>query len=110
MFSTASGLDTTAAAAPRPVILGERGDSVIVLGKCKPRLTCAQYDVIRALLVAGDNGLTKDELDAMSDHTAARKILRRLRASDSDWAAVIQMAGRPWRRYRIFCEAATNAH
>jgi hypothetical protein len=45
--------------------------------------------------------LTKDQLDAKSGHSEARKILKRLATSDPDWAAVIQMPGLPGRRYRI---------
>lgn len=85
----------------RTVILGRPGDPVTVLVKLKPRLTLAQYHVVQALLNAGDNGLTKDQLDINSGHSHARKILKRLACSDPDWAAVIQMPGISGRRYRI---------
>jgi hypothetical protein len=86
-----------------PVILGEFCDSPIVLGKEMPRLTWSQYRVVKALLAAGNDGLTKDRLDAESGHTDARKILKRLHDSDPNWAVVIVMPGIPGRRYRILC-------
>lgn len=84
-----------------PVELGRFGDSPVIRGKLKPRLTWAQYHVIKALLAAGDDGLTKDQLDVQSGRSEARKILKRLHDSDPDWAAVIQLPGIPGRRYRI---------
>jgi hypothetical protein len=87
---------------PSPnVVLGGFGDQPIVCGKVKSRLTWAQYRVVKALLDAGDDGLTKDELDAKSGHSEARKILKRLHDSDRDWAAVVHLPGRPGLRYRI---------
>lgn len=76
------------------VILGRFGDEPIVLGKRKPRLTRAKFDVVRALLEAGEFGLTKDQLDERSHHTEARKPLKRLHDSDPDWAEVIHLPGR----------------
>src|SRR4051794_19961205 len=84
-----------------PVVVSRMADEPKVRGKLKPRLTYAQFNVVRALLEAGDDGLTKDELDTKSGHTEARKILKRLHDSDPDWAEVIQMPGIPGRRYRI---------
>jgi hypothetical protein len=83
------------------VILRGPGDPVIVCGKEKSKLTRPQYDVIKALLAAGEDGLSKDKLDECSSHNYAYKILQRLRDSDPDWAKVIQMADRAWGRYRI---------
>ena len=73
----------------------------MVMGKVKPLLTFAQHAVVKALLEAGEDGLTKDGLDACSGHSDARKILKRLHDSDPNWAAVIQLAGRSGCRYRI---------
>ncbi len=95
------------------VVLKGPGDHVEVLGKIKPPLTFAQYAVVIALLEAGEDGLTKDGLDARSGHSDARKILKRLHDSDLDWAAVIQMPGRSGCRYRIqeiLFKVPTNAH
>ena len=83
------------------VVLGSFGDPVHVNGKEKPSLTWAQYHVVKALIEAGNDGLTKDQLDVKSGRFEARKILRRLANSDPDWAAVIKMAGRPGCHYRI---------
>jgi|SRR5579871_1434251 len=84
------------------VKLGKFGDPAIVLGKVKSRiLSFAQYRVVKALLEAGEIGLSKDELDRTSGHRDARKILARLARSDPDWRAVIRMAVYPGCHYRI---------
>jgi len=58
-------------------------------------LTRPQYGVVKALLEAGERGLSKDELDHKSKHGDARKILKRLAESDADWKAVIHFPGKP---------------
>lgn len=100
-MSSASRRNMTPGQAVRPVVLGLSGDPVTILGKVKPPLTLPQYRVVRALIVAGEDGLTKSQLDRTSGHCEARKILKRLHDSDPDWATVIHMPGRPGRRYRI---------
>ena len=60
-----------------------------------------QYDVVKALLAAGDGGLSKDSLANESNHGDAHRVLKRLADSDPDWALVIQMADKPGCRYRI---------
>jgi hypothetical protein len=84
-----------------PVILGKRSNEPIVKGRRKKRLTDAQYDVITALLTAGDDGLSKDSLATESGHGDAHRVLRRLADSDTDWKSVILMAEKPGGRYRI---------
>jgi hypothetical protein len=83
------------------VILGESDEEPIVCGVLKKRLTIAQYDVVKALLAAGNGGLSKDSLAKKSGHGDAHRVLKRLNDSDSDWKSVIQLAGRPGGRYRI---------
>jgi hypothetical protein len=100
------GLPPTAAASPPPprppsVVLSGRGKPPVVRGKPKPVLTFARDNVVTALLEAGDGGLSKDELEERSGHRDARGILRRLAASDPDWAAVISFPGTTGRRYRL---------
>jgi len=72
----------------------------LIDGKPASPLTEAQYNVVQTLLEAGENGLTKDELDRRSGHTDARKILGRL-ADKQDWAQVIPLPGTSGKRYRI---------
>jgi hypothetical protein len=84
-----------------PVILGKPGDKPIVNGKSKPRLTAARHDIIKALLNAGDRGLTGDDLVLKSKHGGAVNTLKTLAGSDPDWGAVISLPGRPGGRYRI---------
>jgi hypothetical protein len=85
----------------RLVILGKRSDEPTVNGRRKHRLTKARYDVVEALLAAGDDGLSKDCLAIESKHGDANRVLKRLADSDPDWAQAIQMAGMPGGRYRI---------
>jgi hypothetical protein len=85
----------------KSVILYGRQHGPKVRGKIKNRLTNAQYDVVLALLQAGDRSLTKDQLNEKSKHGDARKVLRRLFNSDSDWESVIQLAGKTGRGYQI---------
>jgi hypothetical protein len=90
------------AGAPKPrVVLRDRAEAPLVLGKEKRILTAPQYDVVKALLDAGDRGLTKDELENKSGHGDARKILKRLANKDSDWGKVIQFARITGGGYRI---------
>jgi|SRR5215469_5891327 len=86
----------------QPVELRGRGEPPVVRGRQKQGpLTKAQYDVVAALLAAGERGLTKDALVANSNHADARGILSRLAKSDADWRAVIKFPGKSWVRYRI---------
>jgi hypothetical protein len=86
---------------PRVVLRG-RDEGPLILGKEKPPLTDRQYNVIRSLLNAGEDGLTKDKLDEKSGHSESRKVLSALRDSDPDWAAAIHMPGKAGRGgYRI---------
>jgi len=83
------------------VLLFGNVDSPIVQGTEKAKLTKPQYNVIQALIEAGEEGLTKDELDRKSGHGDSRKILKRLADSDADWKSVIPFPGKPGRGYRI---------
>jgi len=84
-----------------PVVLNGQGEAVFVFGITKPPLTHPQYNVVQALLEAGDAGLGKDRLVQVSGHSDARGILNRLAKLDGDWARAIQMPGKPNGRYRI---------
>jgi hypothetical protein len=88
--------------APGPlVILGEPGDQPMVRGILKPRLTLARYNTVKALLDAGDAGLSGDDMVLKSGHGGAVNTLKSLAKSDPDWASVILLPGQPGRRYRI---------
>jgi hypothetical protein len=69
-----------------------------VRGNSKKPLTDGQYAVVMALLLAGDEGLNKDGLEAV--RASARRILKQLR-EDADWAEVVVMPGQTNGRYRI---------
>jgi hypothetical protein len=83
------------------VVLRRLGERPVVGGVEKGRLTLPQYDVVKALLDAGERGLSKDDLDRKSKHGDARKILKRLAESDPDWKAVISFPDKPGGGYRI---------
>jgi hypothetical protein len=85
---------------PRIVLRGP-GERPVVGGVEKGPLTLPQYEVVKALLEAGQRGLSKDELDRKSKRGDARKILKRLAESDAGWSAVISFPGKPGRGYRI---------
>ena len=89
------------ASKPPAVVLSGPDQQPLVNGTQKPLLTMAQYDVVKVLLEAGVNGLTKDDLEYKSKHGDARKILKRLAAKDPDWQAVIHFPGSTGKRYRI---------
>ena len=82
------------------ILLFGRGENPVVNGVEKDHLSTAQYDVVLALLEAGDKGLTKDMLDHQSGHGDARKTLKRL-AKDDDWNTVISFPGVSGRGYRL---------
>jgi hypothetical protein len=83
------------------VLTGLRSDELRdVRVKIAP-LTTPQYNVVSALLQAGERGLNKDELVRKSGHADARAILGRVADLDSDWMAVVQFAGKTAGRYRI---------
>jgi hypothetical protein len=82
-------------------VLQGRDKGPIVSGRLKQTLTPPQFDAVKALLDAGEPGLTKDQLDKKSGHGDARKILKRLADSDPDWKAVLPFPGTTGMRYRI---------
>jgi hypothetical protein len=80
----------TAEAAFGPVALFGPARKPVVYGNEKERLTLVQHDVVQALVVAGNDGLNKDELEAVAP--SARKALYRL-AKDPDWARALVRPG-----------------
>ncbi|HWB08784.1 MAG TPA: hypothetical protein VG826_06160 [Pirellulales bacterium] len=100
---TAAVSATPEATTPQPpfVVLGKPGERPVVLGKTKSKLTDARYNVVKALIEAGENGLNKDEIVQKSGHGDARQVLKRLADSDPDWKGVIVMAEVTGGRYRI---------
>jgi hypothetical protein len=99
--------ENQADARPSPVIASSRvqlygrSDPPLIDGTPSAALTAAQYDVVQALLAAGEKGLTKDALDRKSGRGDARKILSRLAKRDPKWEAVIAFAGKSGMGYRI---------
>jgi hypothetical protein len=70
------------------VILGDEDTCPKVMGKTKPRLTPAPFDILKTMLQAMKEGrprLTGPELDELSGHPESRKYLKQLARSDPDW-------------------------
>lgn len=82
------------------VLLFGLGKDPIVDGNVES-LTKAQYEVVLALIQAGDNGLTKDQLVANSGHGDAVNILKRIAKKSPKWKEVVSLPGEPGKRYRI---------
>jgi hypothetical protein len=61
----------------------------------------AQLHVIQALIEVFPATLTKDQLILRSGHSDAVNVLKRLVTSDSDWADVIKLAGKPRGGYAL---------
>lgn len=105
--SLAESLTTMVEAIPAPVLLMNPSLKPRVLGQPKERLTAAQYQVVKALLDAGENGLSKAELEHICGD--AVNVLKRLSKSDPDWNSVIRLAGKKGYRYRIVTQAEQGA-
>jgi hypothetical protein len=88
-------------APPPAVYFDQSAGTFFVHGIPTKGLSPAQDDVLQALYEAGQEGLSKDELEAKSGHSDARGILKRLVEDDSEWAAVIHFAGKAHRGYRL---------
>jgi hypothetical protein len=82
-----------------PVVLCKYGEPVIVKEKPKELPSLPAYKLVKALLEAGDRGLSKGQLEPIS--TDYWRILKELKGSDPDWNAVIHFPGKPHGRYRI---------
>lgn len=72
-----------------------------LMGRPVELRTKARQEVIRALIAAYPNGLTKNELVTHSGTEDAVKTLKRLHDSDSRWSAVIALPGKAYRGYRL---------
>jgi hypothetical protein len=87
---------------PKPTVIVEgRADSSRVDGRELPRLTSAQFDVVKALQKAGERGLTGDELVDKSGHGGAVNTLKRLARTSEEWRELICLPGSPGHRYRL---------
>lgn len=84
---------------PLTVVLFSPTIDPVVLGRRKSKLTLAQFSVVKALIEAGERGLSKSRLQALTGD--AVNVLKRLAKSDPDWGAVIQLPGGPGRGYRL---------
>ncbi len=83
------------------VVLRGATDGPIVLGKERPRLTPAQYQVVKTLIDAFPDRLSKDELKGKSKVGDPIKVIDRLAKKDKDWAVVLYKPGQPHGGYGI---------
>ena len=82
------------------VLLGPT-ERPIVLGRELERVTQPQYEILQALIVAGERGLSLDELKRFSGHHTAEKTLKRLAKKFAEWNQVVLLPGKPHLRYRL---------
>ncbi len=82
------------------VCLHADGEKPTIDGEQVGVLTTPQYNVIMALMQAGERGLSKDQLQ-QSGHSSARDIMRRLRCKDKAWQSVLSFPGIAGKGYRI---------
>jgi|GEM_PF-3467393 len=73
------------------VLLAGPGESPVVDGVRQGVLTKARYNVVQALLDAGPQGLSKDQLVKKSGHGSAVNILKQLAGLNSAWKQVIRL-------------------
>ena len=71
----------------------------MVNGHEKKVLTQTRYDLVKKIILTGEDGMTKDEMER--HYSGARRILKSVREQDKDWADVIKMAGKTGGGYRI---------
>ena len=83
-----------------PIVLGELDDEPMVWGRPKPRLTPGQYRVVKALIDAHPERLSKDTLVKRSDTESPIGMIDRLRR-DEDWASVLDKPGQAHGGYGI---------
>jgi hypothetical protein len=84
------------------VTLNGSTDPVIVTGQEQPTLNGTEYDVVRVLLDAGKDGLSKHRLNQKTGLKDARKVLARLRRKSAAWHEVIHMPGMAGGRYILW--------
>ena len=83
------------------VVLRGKAVGPLVLDREVSPVTSTQYDVLQALVNAGEDGLSLRELIRCSGHGSARNVLKNLADSSSKWQQVVLLAGAPGRRYRL---------
>src|SRR5262249_42069474 len=110
--SQAEAEATGQGAQPLPVptvMLPKASEQPTVCGQTKSRLTFARYNIVKTLVMAGQAGLTGDELVKKSGHSGAVNTLKALARSDAEWGRAIQLPGVPGGRYRIPYGRLTDA-
>lgn len=85
------------------VVLRGPTECPLVLGREVPRLTQPRYDIIQALIAAGEKGLSLDQIKRFSGHDTAEKTLKGLSKNKkaTEWKQVILLPGKPYCRYRL---------
>ena len=99
--SETSQPDRTPRAKSERVALFDQKDQPLIGGSPVETLTTSGYNVVKTLIEAGGNGLTKDELLKKSRRGGARGILKRLAEKSDKWRSVIKFPETPGKGYRI---------
>jgi integrase len=87
------GLDASPERRPSYVI-GAPDENVVVLDVDQGRLPRGQYDVLKAIIDAGPDGILASEIAATAKHDSAQKIVRRLIARSKELSDFIGMPAR----------------
>lgn len=98
---TEAPADKAVAASERPILLDGPNDAPVVYGRIKLRLTPGQYRVVKALLDAHPDRLSKDQLAIRSETEDPIGMIDRLHAKDEDWKAVLDKPGQAHGGYGI---------
>ncbi len=97
LAASSSGKQLTAQS-NKVTLFGPR-DCPSVNGKEKPKLGLAQFELITKLILAGEKGCKKSQLENVS--TNYWQSLKALKKSDKDWDSVIHFPGKPHGGYWI---------
>jgi len=92
-----------------PIVLNGEDEQPTVWGIEKPRLTTGQYRVVKALLDAHPNRLSKETLKNRSGAEDPIGMIDRLREKDADWRDVLDKPGQAHGGYGIRVSRPRNA-
>lgn len=88
---------------PRCCVVVLRGprERPLVRGTEVPQVTQTRYDILEALIEAGENGLSGRELKNRSRHSSAVNTLKSLARSSNAWGGAVVLPKKPGLGYRL---------
>jgi hypothetical protein len=99
--ATRPGSATSPRRASHTLRLGEPGRATLIDGQRMEPVTGSQYAILSALLDAGDEGLTPEQIVRITGQGGWRQTLWRLKLAHPLWDAIIVFPGRRGRPYRL---------